>query len=103
MAAGDGCNGPVPGVFYPLRKSYCAGRRANNHWKPAGGFLPGEVDEYYSCDNDISACAIPDIINVKSIIIRCGKLENYSKTYAMAISKDGRVFDYINSSTREIK
>jgi hypothetical protein len=61
------------------------------------------IDEYYAYDSDISACAVPEIINIKSIIIRCRKLENYSKTYAMAIGTDGRVYDYINSSTQEIK
>jgi hypothetical protein len=61
-----------------------------------------KVDEYYSYDEDISTCSVPDIVNVKSLVIRCRKLENYSKTYAMAIGKDGRIFDYINSSTEEI-
>jgi hypothetical protein len=61
-----------------------------------------EIEEEYSYDSNISTCEIPNIINVKSIIIRCRKLENYSKTYAMAIGNDGRIYDYINSSTREI-
>jgi hypothetical protein len=61
-----------------------------------------EIDEYLSYDKDISTCRIPDIINVKSLVIRCRKLENYSKTYAMAISNDGRIFEYTGSSTQEI-
>ena len=61
-----------------------------------------EIDEEYSYDSNYSTCEIPNIINVKSIIIRCRKLENYSKTYAMAIGNDGRIYDYINSSTRDI-
>jgi hypothetical protein len=61
-----------------------------------------EIEEEYSYDSNISTCEIPNIINVKSIIIRCRKLENYSKTYAMAIGNDGRIYDYINSSTRDI-
>ncbi|MBN1440913.1 MAG: hypothetical protein JW929_16010 [Anaerolineales bacterium] len=62
-----------------------------------------EVDEYLAYDEDISTCEIPDILNVKSIVIRCRKLENYSKTYAMAIGKDGRIFEFTGSSTEEIK
>jgi hypothetical protein len=69
----------------------------NNEWVAVEA-----IDEYYSYDSDISTCAIPNIVNVKSIIIRCRKLENYSKTYAMAIGNDGRIYDYMNSSTREI-
>jgi hypothetical protein len=61
-----------------------------------------EIGEEYSYDNNLSTCEIPNIVNIKSIIIRCRKLENYSKTFAMAIGKDGRIYDYINSSTREI-
>jgi hypothetical protein len=61
-----------------------------------------EVEEAFSYDSNLSNCEIPNIVNIKSIIIRCRKLENYSKTYAMAIGKDGRIFDFINSSTREI-
>jgi hypothetical protein len=61
-----------------------------------------EIEEEYSYDSNISNCEIPNIVNVKSIIIRCRKLENYSKTYAMAIGKDGRIYDYINSSARDI-
>jgi hypothetical protein len=68
-----------------------------NEW-----LVVNNIDEYYFYDKDISTCSIPDIINVKSIIIRCRKLENYSKTYAMAISNDGRIYDYVNSSTQEM-
>ena len=61
-----------------------------------------EIDEEYTYDSNISTCEIPNIVNVKSIIIRCRKLENYSKTYAMAIGNDGRIYDYVNSSTRDM-
>lgn len=60
-----------------------------------------EINEYYSYDRDISTCHIPDIVNVKSIVLRCRKLENYSKTYAMAVTNDGRVFDYIGPSLQD--
>lgn len=73
----------------------------NGNWKNEW-LVVEEIDEEYSFDSNISTCEIPNIVNVKSIIIRCRKLENYSKTYAMAIGNDGWIYDYINSSTQDL-
>jgi hypothetical protein len=43
---------------------------------PKGGWkyewlVVKKIEEYYSCDSDITTCSIPDNIPAKSIIIRC--------------------------------
>jgi hypothetical protein len=62
-----------------------------------------EIDEYLAYDKNVSTCRIPEIGGVKSIVIRCRKLINYKKTYAMAIGNDGGVYEYMNSSIREMR
>jgi hypothetical protein len=76
--------------------------------EPGGGWknkwlIAEEIDEYLAYDKDVSTCDIPEIDAVKSIVLRCRKLINYKKTYAMAIGNDGRVYEYMNSSIREMR